>query len=71
MAQSSCHRGRGTSAAGIDEGVPDPTPARVQIWLVMTGTKVGDLDLAYTIVEVVLLPSADLRSMNQRGSGSG
>ena len=49
-----------------------------QIWfwlgfgirLVMTGAEVGDPDLAYTIIEVVLPPSADLLSMNQRGSGS-
>ena len=57
--------------ADIDEGVPDPAPARVQIRLVMIGAKVGDPDLAYTIVEVVLPPSADLLSTIRRGSGFG
>ena len=60
MAQPSCHHGRGIGAIGIDEGVPDPAPARVQIRLVMIGAKVGDPDLAYTIVEAVLLTSTDL-----------
>ena len=71
MAQSSYHHGHGTGVAGVDEGVPDLTSARVRIQLVMTGAKVGDLDLAYTIIEAILLPLADLLSMNQRGSGSG
>ena len=71
MAQLSCHRGRRTGAVSVDKGVPDLALARVGIWLVMTGAKVGDMDLAYTIVEAVLPPSADLLSMNQRGSGSG
>ena len=70
LAQPSYLRGQGTSAAGVDEGVPDLALARVWIWLVMTGAKVGDLDPAYTIVEAVLLSSADLLSMNQRGSSS-
>ena len=56
--------------AGIDEGVPDLALARVQIWLVMTGAKVGDPDLAYTIIEVVLPLSADMLLTNRRGSGS-
>jgi len=51
--------------------VPDPSLARVQIRSVMTGVEVGDLDLAYTIVEAVFPSSADLLSMNRRGSGSG
>ena len=67
----SCHRGCGTSTADIDEGVPDPVLARVWIRPVVTGAKVGDLDLAYTIIEAVLPPSADLLSMNRRGSSSG
>ena len=71
LAQPSCHHGHGTSAAGVDEGVLDPALARVRIRLVMTGAEVGDLDPAYTIIEVVLPPSADLLSMNQRGSGFG
>ena len=37
--------------ASVDEGVTDLALARVQIWLVMAGAKVGDLDLACTIVE--------------------
>jgi len=45
--------------AGIDEGVPDLALARVQIWLVMIGAKVGDSDQAYTVVEAVLPLSAD------------
>ena len=57
--------------AGVDEGVPDLASARVWIWLVMTNAEVGDLDPAYTVVEVVLPPSADLLPMNQRGSGFG
>ena len=36
LAQPSCHRGGGTGAANIDEGVLDPALARVQIWLVVT-----------------------------------
>jgi len=71
LAQPSCHHGHRTSAASVDEGVPDLTLARVRIRLVMTGAEVGDLDLAYTIVEAVLPPSADLLSMNQRGSSYG
>jgi hypothetical protein len=70
LAQLSCYRGRETSATDIDEGVPDPALARVQIWLVMTGAEVGDLDLAYTVIEAVLLLSADLLSMNRWGSSS-
>ena len=50
--------------ANVDEGVPDPALARVQIRLVMIGAKLGGLDLAYTIVEAVLPPSADLLSTN-------
>ena len=69
-AQLTCHRGRGTAAAGIDEGVPDLTPARLQIQLVMIGAEVGDLDLAYTIIEAILLPLAELLLMNRRGSDS-
>ena len=64
LAQSSCHHGRGTSAASVDEGVPHQSPIRVRIRLVVTGVEVGDLDLAYTIVEAVLPPSVDLLSMN-------
>ena len=37
----------------------------------MIGAEVGDLDLAYTIVEAVLSPLADLLSTNRRGSSSG
>ena len=57
--------------AGVDEGVPDLAPARVQIRLVMIGAEVGDPDLAYTVIKVILPPLADLLSMNRRGSGSG
>jgi hypothetical protein len=32
-----CHRGRGASAAGVDEGVQDLAPARDQIRSVMIG----------------------------------
>ena len=71
LAQPSCHCGHGTGATGVEEGVPDPAPARVQIRLVMTGAKVGDPDLAYTIIEVVLLSLADMLLTNRRGSGSG
>ena len=71
LAQLSCHRGRRTGAVSVDKGVPDLALARVGIWLVMTGAKVGDLDPAYNIVEEVLSPSADLLSTNRRGSGSG
>ena len=67
----SCHRGHGTGAVGVDEGVPDPAPARVWIQLVVIGAEVGDLDLAYTIVEAVLPPLADLLSTNRRGPGFG
>ena len=72
-AQPSCHRGRRTGAPGVDAGVPEPDPAlaRVRIGLLMTGAKVGESDLAYTVVEAVLPPSADLLSTNRRGSGSG
>jgi hypothetical protein len=70
-APPSCHRGHGTGAADVDEGVPDPALARVRIRLVLTGAEVGDPDLAYTIVEAVLPPSADLLSTNRRGSSSG
>ena len=71
LAQPSCHRGHGIGAVAIDEGVPDLALARVRIRLVVIGAKVGDLDLSYTIIEAVLLPSDDLVSMNRRGSGSG
>ena len=71
LAPPSCHRGRRVGAAGVDEGVPDLALARVQIWLVMIGVEVGDLDLAYTIVEAGLSPSADLLSTNRRGSSFG
>ena len=37
--------------AGVDEGVRDLAPARVQIRSVVAGAKVGDLDLACTIIE--------------------
>jgi len=37
----SCHRGRRAGATGVDEGVPDLAPARVQIWSVMTGAVLG------------------------------
>jgi hypothetical protein len=53
--------------AGVDEGVPDPALARVWIQVVVTGAKVGDLDPAYTIIEVVLPPSVDLLSTNIEG----
>ena len=56
--------------AGVDEGVTDLALARVRIRLVVVGAEVGDSDLACTIVEVVLLPSADLLSKNRRGSSS-
>ena len=56
--------------ASVDEGVPDSASARVRIQLVVIGAKVGDLDLAYTIVEVVLPSSADMLLTNRRGSGS-
>ena len=70
LASLSCHCGRGTGAAGVDVGVPDLALAKVQIRLFMAGAEVGDLDLSYTIIEVVLPPLADLLSTNQRGSGS-
>jgi hypothetical protein len=63
----SCHHGHRASAAGVDEGVPDLALARVQIQSAVVGAEVGDLDLACTIVEAVLPPSADLLSMNRRG----
>ena len=56
--------------AGVNEMVPDLAPARVRIRLVVTGAKVGEPDLAYTIIEAVLLLSTDLLSMNRRGSSS-
>ena len=56
--------------ADVDEGVPDLAPAWVWIQLVVIGAEVGDLDLAYTIVEAVLPPLADLLSMNQRDLAS-
>jgi len=37
----------------------------------MTSAEVGDPDLAYTIIEVVLPHLADLLSMNRRGSDFG
>ena len=37
--------------ADIDEGVTNLALARVQIRSVMAGAEVGDLDLAYTVVE--------------------
>ena len=37
----SCHRGRGASVAGVDEGVPDLALARDQIRSVVTGAKLG------------------------------
>jgi hypothetical protein len=37
----SCHRGRGASAADIDEGVTDLAPARDQIRSVMIGAELG------------------------------
>ena len=55
----------------LTKGVPDLALARVRISLVMIGADVGDLDPSYTIVEVVLPPSADLLLMNRRGSSSG
>ena len=55
----------------VDEGVLDLALARVWIWQVVIGAEVGDLDPAYTIIEVVLPPSFDLLSMNRRGSGFG
>ena len=36
---------------GVDKGVTDQAPARVQIRLVLAGAEVGDMDLACTIVE--------------------
>ena len=44
---------------------------QIWLWLVVTGAEVGDLDLTYTIIEAALPPSADLLSMNQRGSSFG
>ena len=43
----------------------------LRLWLVVVGAEVGDLDPACTIVKVVLPPSADLLSMNQRRSSFG
>jgi hypothetical protein len=54
--------------ASIDKGLPDLALARVQIWSVMAGAEVGYLDLACTVIKEVLPPSADLLSMNRRGS---
>jgi hypothetical protein len=71
LVQPSCHRGRGIGAAGFDKGVPDPAQDRARIRLVMTGAEVGDSDLAYSVIEAALPPSADLLSTNRRGSGSG
>ena len=64
LAQPFCHRGCGTSVTSIDEEVLDLAPARVWIQLVVTGAEVGDPDLAYTIVEAIFPPLADLLSMN-------
>jgi hypothetical protein len=36
---------------GVDEGVTDLALARVQIRSVVAGAEVGDLDLAFTVVE--------------------
>ena len=44
---------------------------QIRLQLVIICAEVGDLDLAYTIIEAVLLPSADLLSTNRRGSSSG
>jgi hypothetical protein len=71
LAEASCHRGRETGVAGVDKGQPDLALARIRIRLVVIGAKVGDLNLAYTIIEAVLSPSADMLSMNRRGSSSG
>ena len=38
-------------AVGVDEGIIDLALARVQIWSVVVGAEVGDLDLACTVVE--------------------
>ena len=43
--------------ASVDEVVTYRALARVQIRSVVVGAKVGDLDLACTIVEAVLPPS--------------
>jgi hypothetical protein len=40
-ASSSYHRGRGASAASVDEGVPDMALARDQIRSIMTGAELG------------------------------
>ena len=37
----SCHHGRGNGAVGVDEGVPDLTPARDLIWSIMKGAELG------------------------------
>ena len=50
-APRSCHSGRETGAACVDEGVLDLALTRVQIRQVMTGAEVGDPDLAYTVVD--------------------
>ena len=57
LALWSCHRGHETGVADVDKVVPDSASARVRIRSVMTGAEVGDLDLAYTIIEAVLPPS--------------
>ena len=57
--------------AGVDEGVPDLALARLQIWSVVTGAKVGDLDPSCIAIEAVRPASADLLSKNLRGSSFG
>jgi hypothetical protein len=37
--------------AGVDEGVTNLAPTKVQIQSVMAGAEVWDLDLAYIVVE--------------------
>ena len=58
-APPSCHHDRGAGAADVDEGVIDLALARVQIWSVIASAEVEDPDLACTVVEAVLSPSAD------------
>ena len=41
LAHPSCHCGRGTGAASVDEGVPDLALARDQIRSIMIGPKLG------------------------------
>ena len=56
----------------VDDGITDLALAWVQIRLVVAGAKVGDLDLACTIVEAVLPPSADRPAINEsKGTSSG